>query len=163
MRPKGHAVRTRPIRQQCGQRVQLQIATSDAASAGRAKLPSLLVSKPNEWNEACGRRSGSTVATPGDGASLMLSAEAAPEAQAGRISFGGPRADQIRSPYLKPPDFAVQRPGLGGCREVPGGTGKFMAVVRGKSRGCTFTRGGNSKPKKPLIIFCQAEVVNGQV
>lgn len=150
--------------------VQVQFGTSDAAESGSAALR-LPASKPNEWTKHSAMVQGGTVkVVPVDGADTSaLSAEFPADVKAGRISLvaasRGPI--KIRSLYLKPlgtsPLFNGQD--LGGWREVPGGTGKFMAVVRGKESRLYIHQGGGYLETEETFdnFLLQAEVAfNGQ-
>jgi len=152
--------------------VQLLIGTSDVPAPTEAgitvlKLP---VSKPNEWTKYSAVVQGSTVKVgPAEGAEgSALTAEFPADSVAGRISLVAARGPiKIRSLYLKPlgasPLFNGQD--LGGWREVPGGTGKFMAVVRGKESRLYIHEGGGYLETEETFdnFLLQAEVsFNGQ-
>lgn len=152
--------------------MQVQVSASDTAAPvepGIAVLR-LPVSTPNEWMKHSAVVQGSIVkVTPGDGAAAAaLTAEFPAEAKAGRISLVASQGPlKIRNLYLKPlgtsPLFNGQD--LSGWREVPGGTGKFMAVVRGKESRLYIHQGGGYLETEDTFdnFLLQAEVsFNGQ-
>jgi len=152
--------------------VQVRMGTSDAAPAAEPATITLHqpASKPNEWSTHAAIVQGPTVRlVPQDGAAPAgRSAEFPADRQAGRISLvalHGPI--RIRSLYLKPlgtsPLFNGQD--LSGWREVPGGTGKFEAIVRGTESRLYIHQGGGYLETEDTFenFLLQAEVsFNGQ-